>query len=49
MKSKISDELKSEFQSTKYPLSKEAVVAQTSAEDYWYIFDGIEMYTGVEK
>ena len=42
--SKIPNELKEGFKSTKYPLSTEAVVAQTGAEGYWYIFDGIEMY-----
>ena len=42
--SKIPNELKGMFESSNSPLSAEAVVAQTGAEDYWFIFDGIEMY-----
>ena len=42
--SKIPDGLKSAFKSSNSPLSGTAVVAQTGAENYWYIRDGIEMY-----
>jgi len=42
--SKIPSELKGMFKSSKCPLSAKAMVAQTGAEDYWFIFDGIEMY-----
>ena len=42
--SKIPDGLKSAFKSSNSPLSAKAVVAQTGAENYWYIVDGIERY-----
>jgi hypothetical protein len=42
--SKIPNELKSAFKSNNSSLSAEAVVAQTSAENYWFISDGIKTY-----
>jgi hypothetical protein len=42
--SKIPGELKEMFKSNNSPLSKDAKVAQTSVEDYWFIVDGIERY-----
>ena len=40
----VLDGLKNELKSNNSPLSAEATVAQTSAENYWFIFDGVERY-----